>query len=235
MGIKGWLFGDKKRKPAETVAALRGVINRYIIRSRALRRQADEQRALARDMLRDGNKVASKQALLRRTLYMRDLNNIYNKTMNIQRVIDAIRSAQDNIVMADALKKADEVIRVSLKDAAPERIEEIMLSVEDSIEQVGYTDEILSDTTMSEAGLEVDELTSLDTQLEELEAELLLEEKGKLPTPAVRTSPVRATTRAAKPTGAEEREIPEEEEEISEDELKREIEEIKKALGEKTD
>jgi len=229
LGIKGWLFGDKKRKPAETVAALRGVINRYIIRSRALRRQADEQRGLARDMLRDGNKVASKQALLRRTLYMRDLNNIYNKTMNIQRVIDAIRSAQDNIVMADALNKADDVIRVSLKDAAPERIEEIMLSVEDSIEQVGYTDEILSDTTMSEAGLEVDELTSLDTQLEELEAELLLEDKGKLPTP------VRATTRAAKPTGAEERGIPEEDEEISDDELKREIEEIKKALGEKTD
>ncbi len=229
MGIKGWLFGDKKRKPAETVAALRGVINRYIIRSRALRRQADEQRSLARDMLRDGNKVASKQALLRRTLYMRDLNNIYNKTMNIQRVIDAIRSAQDNIVMAGALKKADEVIRVSLKDAAPERIEEIMLSVEDSIEQVSYTDEILSDTTMSEAGLEADELTSLDTQLEELEAELLLEDKGKLPTP------VRASTRATKPIGAEERDIPEEDEEISDDELKREIEEIKKALGEKTD
>ena len=234
MGIKGWLFGNKKRKPAETVAALRGVINRYIIRSRALRRQSEEQRSLAREVLRDGNKVAARQALLRRTLYMRDLNNIYNKTMNIQRVIDAIRSAQDNIVMADALKQADDVIRVSLKDAAPERIEEIMLSVEDSIEQVGYTDEILSDTTMSEAGLEEDSLTALDSQLEALEAELLLEEKGELPTPA-RTSPVRTSTRRATPTGVEEPTIPEGDEEISEEDLKREIEEIKKTLGEKTD
>ena len=232
MGIKGWLFGNKNRKPPETVAALRGVINRYIIRTRGLRRQSDEQRALARDMLRDGNKVAARQALLRRSLYMRELNNTYNKTMNIQRVIDAIRSAQDNIVMAGALKQADDVIRVSLRDAAPERIEEIMMSVEDSIEQVSYTDEILSDTSMSESGLVEDELTALDSQLEALEAEMLLEEKGELPTPAIRTPPIRSTTSRTQSK------IPdkiEEEEEISEEELKREIEAIKKTLGDQTD
>lgn len=232
MGIKGWLFGNKNRKPPETVAALRGVINRYIIRTRGLRRQSDEQRALARDMLQDGNKVAARQALLRRSLYMRELNNTYNKTMNIQRVIDAIRSAQDNIVMAGALKQADDVIRVSLRDAAPERIEEIMMSVEDSIEQVSYTDEILSDTSMSESGLVEDELTALDSQLEALEAELLLEEKGELPTPAIRTPPIRSTTSRTQSK------IPdkiEEEEEISEEELKREIEAIKKTLGDQTD
>jgi len=232
VGIKGWLFGNKNRKPPETVAALRGVINRYIIRTRGLRRQSDEQRALARDMLRDGNKVAARQALLRRSLYMRELNNTYNKTMNIQRVIDAIRSAQDNIVMAGALKQADDVIRVSLRDAAPERIEEIMMSVEDSIEQVSYTDEILSDTSMSESGLVEDELTALDSQLEALEAEMLLEEKGELPTPAIRTPPIRSTTSRTQSK------IPdkiEEEEEISEEELKREIEAIKKTLGDQTD
>ncbi len=232
MGIKGWLFGNKNRKPPETVAALRGVINRYIIRTRGLRRQSDEQRALARDMLQDGNKVAARQALLRRSLYMRELNNTYNKTMNIQRVIDAIRSAQDNIVMAGALKQADDVIRVSLRDAAPERIEEIMMSVEDSIEQVSYTDEILSDTSMSESGLVEDELTALDSQLEALEAEMLLEEKGELPTPAIRTPPIRSTTSRTQSK------IPdkiEEEEEISEEELKREIEAIKKTLGDQTD
>ena len=232
MGIKGWLFGNKNRKPPETIAALRGVINRYIIRTRGLRRQSDEQRALARDMLRDGNKVAARQALLRRSLYMRELNNTYNKTMNIQRVIDAIRSAQDNIVMAGALKQADDVIRVSLRDAAPERIEEIMMSVEDSIEQVSYTDEILSDTSMSESGLVEDELSALDSQLEALEAELLLEEKGELPTPAIRTPPIRSTTSRTQSK------IPdkiEEEEEISEEELKREIEAIKKTLGDQTD
>ena len=232
MGIKGWLFGNKDRKPPETIAALRGVINRYIIRTRGLRRQSDEQRALARDMMQDGNKVAARQALLRRSLYMRELNNTYNKTMNIQRVIDAIRSAQDNIVMAGALKQADDVIRVSLRDAAPERIEEIMMSVEDSIEQVSYTDEILSDTSMSESGLVEDELTALDSQLEALEAELLLEEKGKLPTPADRTPPIRSSTSRTQPK------IPdkiEEEEEISEEELKREIEAIKKTLGDQTD
>ena len=231
MGIKGWLFGNKDRKPPETIAALRGVINRYIIRTRGLRRQSDEQRALARDMMQDGNKVAARQALLRRSLYMRELNNTYNKTMNIQRVIDAIRSAQDNIVMAGALKQADDVIRVSLRDAAPERIEEIMMSVEDSIEQVSYTDEILSDTSMSESGLVEDELTALDSQLEALEAELMLEEKGELPTPAVRTPPIRSTTSRAQPK------IPDniEEEEISDEELKREIEAIKKTLGDQTD
>ena len=231
MGIKGWLFGNKNRKPPETIAALRGVINRYIIRTRGLRRQSDEQRALARDMLRDGNKVAARQALLRRSLYMRELNNTYNKTMNIQRVIDAIRSAQDNIVMAGALKQADDVIRVSLRDAAPERIEEIMMSVEDSIEQVSYTDEILSDTSMSESGLEEDVLSAMDSQLEALEAELMLEEKGELPTPAVRTPPIRSTTSRTQPK------IPDkiEEEEISDEELKREIEAIKKTLGDQTD
>jgi hypothetical protein len=234
VGIKGWLFGNKKRKPAETVAALRGVINRYIIRSRALRRQADEQRSLARDMLKDGNKVAARQALLRRTLYMRDLNNTYNKTMNIQRVIDAIRSAQDNIVMADALKQADDVIRVSLRDAAPERIEEIMMSVEDSIEQVGYTDEILSDTSMSESGLLEDELMGLDSQLEALETELLLEEKGELPTAATRTPAVRTSAkREQEPSPPKEASIPEED--ISDEELQREIEAIKKALGDQTE
>jgi len=186
-------------------------------------------------MLKDGNKVAAKQALLRRTLYMRDLNNTYNKTMNIQRVIDAIRSAQDNIVMADALKQADDVIRVSLRDAAPERIEEIMMSVEDSIEQVSYTDEILSDTSMSESGLLEDELMGLDSQLEALEAELLLEEKGELPAAATRTPAVRTSTKREPSPTSKEPSIPEEDEEVSDEELQREIEAIKKALGDQTE
>ena len=136
--------------------------------------------------------------------------------------------------MADALKQADDVIRVSLKDAAPERIEEIMMSVEDSIEQVGYTDEILSDTSMSESGLLEDELMGLDSQLEALETELHLEEKGELPA-AARTPAVRTSTRREPSPTSKESSIPEEEEEVSDEELKREIDAIKKALGDQTE
>ncbi len=220
MGIRNFLFGDKRRKPSETIAKLRAVINRYELKSRAIRRKADEQRSLAIEMVRDGNKMGAKKSLLRRQLYLKKLESTENKILNINRVIETIETVKDNIELSGALREADVVINEGLREVGPEVTEELMVRLEEGMERASMADEALSDVTSAEAELDLEIEESIDAEIAAMESQLLGAE-GVTTEPASRTS-------AEKPK--ETRVADKEKLEAEEAEIEKEIKLLKKQL-----
>lgn len=220
MGIRNFLFGDKRRKPSETIAKLRAVINRYELKSRAIRRKADEQRSLAMDMLRDGNKMGAKKSLLRRQLYLKKLESTENKILNMNRVIETIETVKDNIQLAGALKEADVVINEGLREVGPEVTEELMVRLEEGMERASMADEALADVTSAEAELEIEIEDAIDAEIAAMERQLVGTEAGT-------TEPV-SRTPAERPR--ETRVVDKEKLEAEEKEIEKELKLLKKQL-----
>ncbi len=220
MGIKNFLFGDKRRKPSETIAKLRAVINRFELKSRAIRRKADEQRSLAMEMLRDGNKMGAKKSLLRRQLYLKKLESTENKILNMNRIIETIETVKDNIELSGALREADIVINEGLREVGPEVTEELMVRLEEGMERASMADEALADVTSAEAELELEIEDAIDAEIAAMEKQLVGAE-------AVTTEPVSRTS-AERPK--ETRLVDKEKLEAEEAEVEKELKLLKKQL-----
>jgi len=194
------LFGKKKVTPQKTVAVLRRTINKLNVTATKYKRQSDEQRVMAKEFLKAGNKVAAKQALMRRQLYLKQMNTTYNKVFNLQRTISALETAGSNIDVANAMEEADVAIQDALKAASPERIEKTMLRSQEGIERISMTDEILGDTSFAESELDFEEESGLDAEMEALMGELSIESETELPdiTPPIDIEPVPETEKPEK-------------------------------------
>jgi hypothetical protein len=70
------------------------------------------------------------------------------------------------------LEQAQVAIDSNIEMASPERTEEVMMSIEDSIEMVSDMEESLTDTSITEIGMDVEVEDRVATQMAELEAEL---------------------------------------------------------------
>jgi hypothetical protein len=175
------LFGKKKATPQKTIAVLRRTINKLNVTATKMKRQSDEQRVMAKEFLKAGNKTVAKQALMRRQLYLKQMNLTYNKVFNLQRTISALETAGSNIEVANAMEQADVAIQDALKTASPERIEKTMLRSQEGIERITMTDEILGDTSFAESELEFEEEAGLDAEMEALMGEFSIESESELP------------------------------------------------------
>lgn len=195
------MTGKKPKESTQTVAELRQAIKQFSIRGKALQRMADEEDQLANQMLRDGNRRGAGQALKRRAGYMKQLNMTYGKIATLEKLIDTIRTTQDNVTMQQVLTQADREIQRSIRVASPEKTEEIMLSLEESVEQAAFVDEALGSTTLTEIGMEVEELDSIESQLAAREAALAAESSPQATSaPAATAAP--STSQAATETAA---------------------------------
>jgi len=192
--IRGWVTGKKPKESTQTIAELRQAIKQFNIRSNALKRMANEEDQLANQMLRDKNRSGAAQCLRRRTGYMKQLNMTYGKVATLEKLIDTIRTTQDNVTMQQVLTQADREIQRSIKVASPERTEEIMMSLEESVEQAAYVDEALGSTALAEIGMDVDDFDSIEEQLAEREAALTATSTPQPSEPAMITTPPADTT-----------------------------------------
>ncbi len=190
------------------------------MKSRAIRRKADEQRSLAMEMLRDGNKMGAKKSLLRRQLYLKKLESTENKILNMNRVIETIETVKDNIELSGALKEADVVINEGLREVGPEVTEELMVRLEEGMERAGMADEALADVTSAEAELELEIEDAID-------AEIAVMEKHLLGAEAAATEPVSRTS-VERPK--ETRVVDKEKLEAEEAEIEKELKLLKKQL-----
>ncbi len=216
------MTGKKPKESTQTVAELRQAIKQFSIRGKALKRMADEEDQLANQMLRDGNRRGAGQALKRRGGYMKQLNMTYGKVATLEKLIDTIRTTQDNVTMQKVLTQADREIQRSISVASPEKTEEIMLSLEESVEQAAFVDEALGSTTLTEIGMDVEELDSIESQLAAREAALATEASPQATSaPAVTTAPSagEAATEATAPAKTQ-----------NDKELQDEVEKMKKEL-----
>ncbi|NHJ47389.1 MAG: hypothetical protein FK733_06325 [Asgard group archaeon] len=211
--IKNWLFGKEKPKDTESIAKIRRVINKYTLQSRRLTQQADEQKTIAKDMMKGGNKAGAKQALMRRQLYLKKLNDTQNKILNLQGMIESISEAKDVADTTKAIQDGVGVIETTLKDVSPADTERAMFEMQSSMEKVSFASEALADTSFSETELDLDMEDMIDQEMAELEMELSLGQADELPDVGVSTGPTKTP-------------VKEEEDELGEDisELRKKIE-----------
>jgi hypothetical protein len=193
--LKGFLTGSKPSSSTETKAKLKRTINQMEIKVKNYSRQSDEQYELARQLLKSGNKPGAQQALKRRELYLMQMTSTHSKIANLQRTIDTLDISADNVTLTETLEQAQTAIESNVAAASPERTEEVMMSLEDSIEMVSDMEDSLTDTSITEIGMDVEADDRIAMQMAELEAEL---SSGSLPAgetsiPATPSTPISET------------------------------------------
>jgi hypothetical protein len=182
--LRGFLTGKKPTSSTETKAKLKRTINQMEIKVKNYQRQSTEQYDLARQLLKSGNKSGAQQALKRRELYLTQSTNTHSKIANLQRIIDTLDVSADNVTLTETLAQAQVAIDANVEAASPERTEEVMMGLEDSIEMVSDMEESLTDTSITEIGMDVEADDRIAMQMAELEAEL---SSGTVSTPEIDT------------------------------------------------
>jgi hypothetical protein len=224
-GIKRFLTGKKPKKSSETVALLRKRTNKLQIRARALKRMSQDERGNAKQFLREGNKNAAQQSLLRRKRYQSDLTNIYKKAALVQNIITGISNAADNVEMVKELQQAQNVMSDLTRQANPEKTDEVMMNLETSMEEADYISERLTDSSLIDSEMDLDvDMDELDNELNDLLSEIA--DEAGMPKPKEKVgAPVRA-----RPIEAEAADLPEPGSDPREKEIKAEIARIKQEM-----
>ncbi|MCG3219717.1 MAG: Snf7 family protein, partial [Candidatus Heimdallarchaeota archaeon] len=170
--IKNWLFGDSSSdKEGESTTKLKSQLNRLELESKNLKRQSEEQKELAAQMLENGNRNGAKQALQRRSIYMNRLNQMQNQLMNITSMLDSIQTVRGTAEVVTAMKSGTEVIDETLSEVSEVDAERTMIEAESQMDRIATMTEALSDTTFSETmGLDVDDIDNIDAELDAMEA-----------------------------------------------------------------
>ncbi|MCE7734572.1 MAG: SNF7 family protein [Candidatus Heimdallarchaeota archaeon] len=191
MGIKDWLFGKgskgSKDEKAEAIQKLKKQLNSLEVDGRNLIRKSDEQKSVAKTMLRSGNKIGAKQALTRSSLYLQKYNQVQNMSLNISTQIDTISTATSTAETVEALQIGSQVVEESLAQVSPMDVERTMADMEDQRERIGFMSEALSDVSGLEIDLDGEMVDGIDDQLAALELEMESESHGDLPTAAATT------------------------------------------------
>jgi len=219
MGIKSWLFGKdrnggtKKDKQQEAIATLKKQLNNMEVKGKKLQRQAEEQKLMARKMLKSGNKAGARQALTRSNIYLQNYNKLQNTQLNLQSQIDTIQNATDTVELVQAMKVGTEVVGNVMGEVDAMDVERTMAEMEDQRDQLDMMNEALADTTGIEMTLDGDFADSIDDQLAAMEMEI----QGDLPEAGVAT-PETETSK------------PETEKKEDSSDLEKELEALKKEL-----
>jgi len=154
---------------------------------------SEEERDNAKGLLKEGNKTAAQQALLRRKRYQKDLTDIYKKAALVQNIITGITNAQDNVEMVRELQQADAVLGSLNKQANPVKTDEVMMNMETKMEELDYVSERLTDSSLIESAADGDvDLGELEGELSSIMAEI--SEEAGIKAPATKSKvPVRTT------------------------------------------
>jgi len=123
----------------------------------------------------------AKQALMRRQLYLKKLNETQNKILNLQGMIESISEAKDVAETTHAIKDGVVVIEDTLKNVSPADTERAMFEMQSSMEKVAFASDALADTSFSETELDLDMEDMIDQEMRELEMELSLGQVDELP------------------------------------------------------
>ncbi len=189
MGIKAWLFGKDRKsedKEAEAIAKLKKRLNELDIEGKNYLRKSEEEKNVAKKMLKSGNKIGAKQALTRANLFLQKYNQVQNMSLNLSTQIDTISTAKSTTETVKALKVGSTVVDETLKTVSPEDVERTMVEMEEQRDRISMMTEALADTTALELDLEGEFADSIDDQLAAMEMELQEEASGSLPEPSLK-------------------------------------------------
>ncbi len=163
--------GSRPSKSRETVAELRKQSSDIKIRARALKKLSNEERTIAKEFLRDGNRNAAGKAVLRRKKYQHDLGALHSKAATVNSVIEAIAKAETNDNLLRILQASKTVLDKTASIDRLTQAEEIMTGLEAAIENVDYIDERLTESAVLDDPLDL-ELADIGDELNILMAEI---------------------------------------------------------------
>jgi phage shock protein A len=213
--VKGKLFPKKGQEKEKVQAELKTVINRLELKSRTLRQKSNIMRQNAKKYLKTGNKDAARSLVVRETKCRTQADRYQNIIGRLERNLDALDTATTIKDVGNAMTKSSKVLEKISQNISPEKAMEISEGAEESISKIEEAGELLGGELDTEFGLDVEE------ELNRLEADLLLEDAGGVP-----TAPVSE--------GAEGVEEDTEEEPVEQiddkEKLKKEMEKLKKEL-----
>lgn len=164
--------GTRPKSSSETKAKVKRSVNKIDIKIRKYQTMADEQQKVAYQLLQSGNKVAATQALKRREYYMRQISSAYAQIANLQRTIDTIDTSETSVDVVEVMTEAADTIDKNLGLDQLEKAEEAMMKLEESIEASSEMDEILTDTSITDIGMDTEVDDRISNQLAQMEAQM---------------------------------------------------------------
>ncbi len=174
--VKGKLFPKKGQEKEKVQAELKTVINRLELRSQQLRKKAAIMRQNAKKALKTGNKDTARNLVVRETKYKNNADRYQNIIGKMERHLEALDTATTIKDVGNAMSKSSKVLEKISQNISPEKAMEISEGAEESISKIEEAGELLGGDLDTEFGLDVEE------ELNRLEADLLLEDAGGVPT-----------------------------------------------------
>jgi len=176
----GFLGGKKKVDAERGILEIKGSMNALTLRIRRLETRMAEERKKAKEAMANGNRSGARSHLS----IVVDLENRRNRYqqqfLTLETALLNLEEAKDQAEVLRAFKIANKALESARKMLSPTEIQQQLDKLSDSFEHISIAGELLSeDISTTGTSLESDE--RIERQLEEMEAEVLLEKEGVLP------------------------------------------------------
>lgn len=204
--VMGFLSGKKKVDAERGMLEIKGTMNALTLRIRRLDTRRAEEQKKAKEAMSQGDRDTARSHLSivvelesRRGRYQQQYLTLETAVLNIEEAKDQAEVLRAFTVANDALTDARAML-------SPTEIQLQLDKLSESFEHITIAGELLSeDLSTAESTVESDE--RIERQLEAMEAEVLLEKEGVLP--SLQTPAASATTKPAEQVKSEEKRIDE--------------------------
>ena len=170
------LFPKKPEAKEDTVGRIHRVVDQLEVRGRLYETKAQDSRIKAVRYVRHGDRQAARLQLRRRARYLQKARLVEQEIDLMDRGIEAIEQARGEKEVIGALKGIGTSLQELRETVSPESARETILETQALIEEAEATEEILG------LGLEDEDLNAdVESELEDIETQIALEEAGQLP------------------------------------------------------
>jgi len=170
------LFPKKPEPKEDTVGRIHRVMDQLEVRGRLYETKAQDSRIKAVRYVRRGDRQAARLQLRRRARYLQKSRLVEQEIDLMDRGIEAIEQARGEKEVIGALKGIGTSLQELRETVSPESARETILETQALIEEAEATEEILG------LGLEDEDLNAdVESELEDIETQIALEEAGQLP------------------------------------------------------
>jgi len=170
------LFPKKPEPKEDSIARIHRVVDQLEVRGRLYETKAQDSRIKAVRYVRRGDRQAARLQLRRRARYLQKARLVEQEIDLMDRGVEAIEQARGEKEVIGALKGIGTSLQELRETVSPESARETILETQALIEEAEATEEILG------LGLEDEDLNAdVESELEDIETQIALEEAGQLP------------------------------------------------------
>ncbi len=210
------LFPKKGQEKDKVEAELKALINQLELKSRIRQKKSDVMKANAKKYLKSGNMGSARIFIGRKMKLEKQAQRFQNIIGILERHLEALDTADTIKDLGNALTMSSRLLQKISANITPEKAAAISESAEESLAKIEEAGDLLGGELDTEFGLDVEE------ELNKLEADILLEEAGGVPTTPTSEGP------EVSEEGEKEEKVKDKIE--NKEKIKKELEKLKKEL-----